>query len=136
MFDKMRGREPKPDFGARRFAHYEVAFGRSRVQQGQGQVSSHLRSTKSSGKEAQQGIAAFPFVEVERNVSVELEGHKQFLGVSKYERYGVHPDREKSDCLEDQINHELQRLGYPRCKLPRLHSFIDFLPLKNSDNRP
>jgi hypothetical protein len=29
----------------------------------------------------------------------------------------VHPDREKSDGLEDEINHELQRLGYPKCAL-------------------
>ena len=55
-------------------------------------------------------------IEIGRDVSAELEGHKQFLGLSRYDRYSLHPDREKSDGLEDQINRELQQLGYPKCK--------------------
>jgi DUF1680 family protein len=120
MFDKMRGKEPKPDFGARRIAHYEVAFGRSRVLQGQNPLALH--GTKLGDKERKHSILTPPGVEVEveQDVSVELEGHKQFLGLSRYDRYGVHPDREKSDGLEDQINHELQRLGYPKCMSQKL----------------
>ena len=117
LFDKMRGKEPKPDFGVRRTAHYEVAFGRSRVLQGQNSLP--LRGTKRGDKEAKQSTPVIPAVEieVEREVSVEVEGHKQFLGLSQYDWYGVHPDRKKSNGLEDQINHELQRLGYPKCAL-------------------
>jgi len=120
LFDKMRGKEPKPDFGARRSAHYEVAFGRSRVLQGQSSLLLH--GTKHGDKEAKQSIPVLPAVEieVERDVSVEVEGHRQFLGLSRHDLYGVHPDREKSDGLEDEINHELQRLGYPKCA-PFIH---------------
>lgn len=112
MFDKLRGKEPKPDFGARRIAHYEIAFGRSRVLQGH---SLPLRSTK-GGHEGAKHRKSTAGIEIERDVSVELEGHKQFLGLSRYDRYSLHPDREKSDGLEDQINRELQQLGYPKCR--------------------
>jgi hypothetical protein len=84
MFDKMRGKEPKPDFGARRTAHYEVAFGRSRLlHEGQGQNTLSLRGTKRGDKEAKQSTPVLPAVEieVERDVSVEVDGHKQFLGL-------------------------------------------------------
>jgi hypothetical protein len=97
---------------------------------------------KPGDKEAKDSIPALPAVEieVERDVSVEVEGRKQFLGLNRYDWYGVHPDREKSDGLENQINHELQRLGYPKSTLPAFRSFILFLlvfsqVIKNSDDR-
>ncbi len=112
MLDKVRGKEPKPDVGARRVAHYEAAFGRSRFPQ-----STILQHVGKHDDEANPGGPVLPALEVriERDTHVELEGHQQWLGLSKHDRYGMHPQREKSEALEDQINHELEKLGYPKC---------------------
>ena len=123
MFDKIRGNEPKPDFGARRIAHYEGAFGRSRVFQGQSQNSLLLRSAKHSDKKGKYEDPALPAmqIEIKREVSVMVEGHHQLLGLSKCDRYGLHPELEKSDGLEDQINRELQNQGDSTCALRRFY---------------
>lgn len=109
MLDKMRAREPKPDFGARRIAHYESAFGRPRPHQhGQG----------GGNRNYDNGIRTptLPVTNsVEQDIEVELEGQRQRLGLNRHDGYyGVYPHREKSEGLEDQINHELERLGYPK----------------------
>lgn len=50
-----------------------------------------------------------------------VEGHHQLLGLSKCDRYGLHPELEKSDGLEDQINRELQNQGDSTCALRRFY---------------
>lgn len=114
MYDKLRGREPKYDRGAWRNAHYEVAFGRSRFNQ----PIVTTQKEKDDRSEVESRVATLPVVEVEidREVEVDLEGHRQWLGLQKNERYGLHPQREKSDSLEIQINRELEERGYPTCK--------------------
>ena len=108
LLDKMRAREPKPDFGARRIAHYESAFGRPRPHQhGQGGA---------PNKGYDNGIQT-PTLPVTISVEqdVEPEGRRQWLGSNRHDRYyGLYPQREKSEGLGDQINHELERLGYPK----------------------
>ncbi|KAF9524015.1 organic solute transporter Ostalpha-domain-containing protein [Crepidotus variabilis] len=115
MFDKMRGKEPKYDRGAMRNAHYEVAFGRSRFQQPESELVQ--KEKKIDGKElGTQGTATLPVVEIEvdKETEVDLDGSKQWLGLGKHERYGLHPQREKSEGLEAQINYELERRGLPQ----------------------
>ena len=113
LYDKIRGKEPKLDVGAKRSAHYEVAFGRSRFPQ-----SLSPQGVQNTEKmERKFGNATLPSVEIEvdRAVEVEVEGQRQWLGLGKDDRYGLHPGREKSEGLEEQIDHELERLGYPKC---------------------
>ncbi|KAF8160849.1 organic solute transporter Ostalpha-domain-containing protein [Crassisporium funariophilum] len=104
MLDKMRGKEPAPDFGAYRSTHYERAFGRPRLAQVDKQP-----QPENIAKSKQ---ATLPAVEIEinRHIEVDIGGQKQWL-------YGIgSPRREKSEGLQEQIDHELQRLGYPTCK--------------------
>lgn len=112
MLDKVRGKEPKPDFGARRAAHYEAAFGRPRFPQ-----STILQHGGNRRKEVKLGEPVLPAlgVRIEQDTHVERDSQRQYLGPSKYDRYELHPQREKSEALEDQINHELEKLGYPKC---------------------
>ncbi|KAJ7129004.1 organic solute transporter Ostalpha-domain-containing protein [Mycena crocata] len=96
ILDKMRGREPTPDMGARRIAHYESAFGRPRP--------SNLPTSKgfdgSDPNDAEKGLLA-PSAR-----QLESRDDTPWLGLPGYER------REKSEALEVQIERELQRRGY------------------------
>ncbi|KAJ7782783.1 organic solute transporter Ostalpha-domain-containing protein [Mycena metata] len=87
IMDKMRGREPTPDVGARRFAHYESAFGRPRP--------SNLPTSKlTENGDAEKGL-------------LSNGEHVPRLGLPGYSNR-----REKSEGLEIQIERELERRGY------------------------
>ncbi|KAJ6558437.1 organic solute transporter Ostalpha-domain-containing protein [Mycena vulgaris] len=96
ILDRMRGREPTPDIGARRNAHYESAFGRPRP------------SNLPSGK----GLREHGQNDVEKGLlspsGIQLEPREDtpWLGLAGYSR------REKSEGLEVQIEKELERRGY------------------------
>jgi hypothetical protein len=89
--DKMRGREPAPDYGARRIAHYERVFERPRQ--------SHLPINKDLGEtDAEKGLLLSPSgVKLETPAWLEVPGRNR---------------REKSEALEVQIEKELERRGY------------------------
>jgi hypothetical protein len=95
ILDKMRGREPTPDIGARRNAHYESAFGRPRP------------SNLPSGKGLENGPS-----DVEKGLlspsgnRLDTRDDMAWLGPAGYSR------REKSEGLEVQIEKELERRGY------------------------
>ncbi|KAJ7039115.1 organic solute transporter Ostalpha-domain-containing protein [Mycena alexandri] len=87
IVDKIRGREPTPDVGARRFAHYESAFGRPRP------------SNLPTSKMAENGDAEKGLLSNREDVPrLGLPGHSN--------------RREKSEGLEIQIERELERRGY------------------------
>ncbi|KAJ7502904.1 organic solute transporter Ostalpha-domain-containing protein [Mycena galericulata] len=90
ILDKMRGREPTPDMGVRRIAHYESAFGRPRP--------SNLRPSTGLGESRPN--------DVEKGLLESREGMPSWLGVPEHSR------REKSESLEVQIQKELERRGY------------------------
>ncbi|KAJ7287291.1 DUF300-domain-containing protein [Mycena rebaudengoi] len=88
IWDKMCGREPTPDKGARRIAHYESAFGRPRP-------------------------SDLPKILTDTGRSEANAAEKGLLSPSKpKERWLGHDRREKSESLEVQIARELQRRGY------------------------
>ncbi|KAJ7244199.1 organic solute transporter Ostalpha-domain-containing protein [Mycena haematopus] len=88
--DKIRGREPTPDHGARRVAHYANVFERPRQ--------SHLPTDKSLGNtEAEKGLLSPSGVQLETPPWLEIPGRNR---------------REKSEALEVQIEKELERRGY------------------------
>ncbi|KAF8070429.1 organic solute transporter Ostalpha-domain-containing protein, partial [Lyophyllum atratum] len=109
IWDKMRGKEPTPDVGARRIAHYEGAFGRSRALYPKG-------ANHDPGMPCEEErVATLPVVEVEieREVDVDIEGEKQWLGLGDNYGYGLgYIKREKSDDLAVQIERELEKRGY------------------------
>ena len=108
MYDKMRGKEPKPDFGVIRQTHYEEAFGRHRALPGK----PHW-SPRSDSKHEELPEATFPTVEIEVEREIEIEGQRQWLLLGKQNR--LHPGRERSEGLQEQFDKELQRLGYSNC---------------------
>jgi hypothetical protein len=88
IWDKMCGREPTPDKGARRIAQYESAFGRPRP-------------------------SDLPKILTDTGRSEANAAEKGLLSPSKpKERWLGHDRREKSESLEVQIARELQRRGY------------------------
>ncbi|KAJ3517263.1 hypothetical protein NLJ89_g614 [Agrocybe chaxingu] len=111
MYEKMRGKEPTPDFGAKRAAHYESAFGRTRPGPGMPLT----KAEKEDKTNAKLNDVTFPAVEIEvdQEVEVDIEGQQQWLGLGKNDRYGLNSRRERSEGLQEQIDHELERLGYP-----------------------
>lgn len=110
MFDKMRGKEPKPDFGVLRQSHYEEAFGRQRALPGRSQWSS-----RTDRKSEELPEPTFPTLEIEVDRETEVEGQRQWLLLDK--RNPLHPNRERSEGLQEQFEKELERLGYPKCML-------------------
>lgn len=107
IWDKIRGREPTPDVGARRIAHYEGAFGRPRA--------SYLKRNNDNQVAAREQKPTLPVVEiaVDEQVDVDVEGERQWLGVGDDYGYGLgYIRREKSDDLAVQIERELEKRGY------------------------
>ncbi|KAJ7125042.1 organic solute transporter Ostalpha-domain-containing protein, partial [Mycena epipterygia] len=94
ILDKIRGREPTPDMGARRIAHYESAFGRPRP--------SNLPTSKGLGEsdDVEKGFLS------PSAIQMETREDTSWLGLGGYNR------REKSEGLEVQIERELERRGY------------------------
>jgi len=109
MFDKIRGKEPKPDLGVIREGYYESAFGRQRRLPGRPQ-----RSQLIPHKKEKDDSPVFPVVEIEVDQEFEINGHKQWLSLDKYDRFN-HPKRDRSEGLQEQIEQELAKRGYPRC---------------------
>jgi hypothetical protein len=125
MFDKIRGKEPKPDLGIIRENHYESAFGRQRPLPGKPQRSRRVPRRKEKGDSP-----VFPVVEIEADQEFETNGHKQWLSLGKYDRFN-NPRRDRSEGLQEQIERELEKRGYPRraeffCLL-HVHELIQFL---------
>ncbi|KAF7362163.1 hypothetical protein MVEN_00562400 [Mycena venus] len=90
IMDRMRGREPTPDRGARRIAHYETVFERPRQ--------ANLPTNKGLGEtDAEKGLLSPSRVQLETPPWLELPRHNR---------------REKSEALEVQIEKELERRGY------------------------
>ncbi|KAJ7668515.1 organic solute transporter Ostalpha-domain-containing protein [Mycena polygramma] len=92
IMDKMRGREPTPDHGARRIAHYESAFGRPR----QPNLPTH-KGLGENRDDIEKGLLSPSGVQLETPPWLGLPGHSR---------------REKSEGLEVQIEKELERRGY------------------------
>ncbi|KAJ6602161.1 organic solute transporter Ostalpha-domain-containing protein [Mycena sp. CBHHK59/15] len=99
IWDKMHGREPTPDMGARRIAHYESAFGRPRP--------SNMAASKLLGGNVQnEANMAEKELSAPSGTQLERREDRQWLGLVGYDR------REKSEGLEVQIEKELARRGY------------------------
>ncbi|KAJ3720117.1 organic solute transporter Ostalpha-domain-containing protein [Lentinula raphanica] len=98
LWEKMRGRNPKPDINARRAAHYENAFGPARP-----------TGTMKEPIIEKQDPLAFPMVRVEKEYYDDTHG-RQWLGHGNDYGYGIY--REKSDGLEIEFERELERRGY------------------------
>jgi len=111
MFDKMRGKEPTPDFGVIRESHYESAFGRSRP------ISGKMEQLDTDDHKETPKDPTLPVVSVavDRETEIRIEGERQWLALDRYDRGANLPRRERSEGLQEQIDHELQRLGYPTC---------------------
>nr|GAT46121.1 predicted protein [Mycena chlorophos] len=90
IMDKMSGREPTPDRGARRFAHYESAFGRPRP------ANLATSNLKVEELDLEKGLRSPPAAGAEYPW-LRLPGDNR---------------REKSEDLEIQINRELEMRGY------------------------
>ena len=103
---KVRRREPALDVHPRRVAYYEEAFGKSRppgrdLLEETGPLTKD-RPTLPSLK-----------VEVEQDITVDIEGERQWLGLGDDYAYGLgYMRKEKSDELEVQIGRELEKRGY------------------------
>ncbi|KAF5322163.1 hypothetical protein D9619_001707 [Psilocybe cf. subviscida] len=110
MFDRMRGREPTPDFGVIRENHYEGAFGRSRRAQ-----PTSIAKLSADQKKYTLDDVTYPTVaiDVEEKVEVDVDGRRQWLMPERDRRRGLHPGREKSEGLLEQFDKELEKLGYP-----------------------
>ncbi|KAJ2931295.1 hypothetical protein H1R20_g5808, partial [Candolleomyces eurysporus] len=110
MFDKMRGREPSPDFSARRAAHYERAFGQSRPSQLENKVKVEGVAKKSK---LNSKLTPSSDITVNQQVEVDVAGERQWLGLGDDYGYGLgYFRRERSEGLSVQIEKELQQRGY------------------------
>lgn len=106
MFDKMRGKEPSPDFSARRAAHYERAFGQSRPSQPENKAVVDAGAKKSK-------LTPSNDITVNQQVEVDVAGERQWLGLGDDYGYGLgYFRRERSEGLSVQIEKELQQRGY------------------------
>jgi hypothetical protein len=110
LLDKIRGKEPKPDLGIIREGHYESAFGKQRQLPGRLQRSQLTAHEKE--KDEDDGLV-FPVVEIEVDQEFGINGHRQWLSLDKYDRFN-HPKRDRSEGLQEQIEQELEKRGYPR----------------------
>jgi hypothetical protein len=113
MFDKFRGREPRHDFGARRHAHYEEAFGQTRPAQ-TATPAGDKNGKLPAGKTGKDDPKASPASEIaiNREVEVDVSGERQWLGLGDDYGYGLgYFGRERSDALSVQIEKELQIRG-------------------------
>ncbi|KAF7375876.1 hypothetical protein MSAN_00002000 [Mycena sanguinolenta] len=87
--DKLRGREPTPDYGARRVAHYANVFERPRQ--------SHLPTDKMGEPDSEKELLSPSAVQMEPPPWLEIPRGNR---------------RERSETLEVQIEKELERRGY------------------------
>ncbi|KAF7315183.1 hypothetical protein MIND_00032700 [Mycena indigotica] len=94
IIDKIRGREPTPDRGARRFGHYESAFGRPRPSN---LPTSKAMDDKAEQRDLEKGLLSPRALAANDIPWLKLPGDER---------------REKSEDLEIQIERELERRGY------------------------
>ncbi|KAF5384473.1 hypothetical protein D9757_006471 [Collybiopsis confluens] len=99
LWEKLRGRDPGHDVGARRVADYESAFGVPRRSE---------NAQKERSNEMGDPLV-FPMISTEKFPYDSPPGN-QWLGDGHHYGYGVF--REKSDDFETQIEKELERRGY------------------------
>ncbi|KAF8653287.1 hypothetical protein AX16_003989 [Volvariella volvacea WC 439] len=113
MYDKIRGRPPAVDHGARRHAMYEEAFGRARPSHMPPRRESHNQKVRAAENKSPQPTLPDVEVEVQRRVVVDVEGERQWLGIGEEYGYGWGLTRkEQSDSLGVQIDRELEKRGY------------------------
>jgi len=113
LFDKIRGREPRHDFGARRTAHYEHAFGQARPAPGKPHKPQQDAGAKAQKKQ-KAGSTPTSDITINQQVDVDVAGERQWLGLGDDYGYGLgYFRRERSDALSIQIERELQKRGYP-----------------------
>ncbi|KAF8813756.1 DUF300-domain-containing protein [Phlegmacium glaucopus] len=103
LVEKVKGKEPTQDFGTKRTAHYEQAFGRQRPLQGKEYTNANYQERTPHPVK----------IEVDQRVEVMIEGRRQWLGIGRYGRYAW-DRRERSTALGEQIDQELERRGYPK----------------------
>ncbi|KAJ7209681.1 organic solute transporter Ostalpha-domain-containing protein, partial [Mycena pura] len=96
ILDKMHGREPKPDIGARRIAHFESAFERPRP--------SNLPTSKALDETGQN--------DVEKGLLSPSGTPREYVEHTPWLRLPDYRRREKSEGLEAQIQNELELRGY------------------------
>lgn len=105
LLDKVRGKEPSPDFGVRRAAHYEEAFGRPRL------AYAGPEKTPKGSHNLGEKLAAHPAL-VNQEVQIEVGGERQWLGTGDDYGYGLgYLRRERSEGLAAQIERELGSRG-------------------------
>ena len=113
LVDKIRGKEPTHDAGAKRTAYYERAFGRQRPLHGKEYTDTNFVKYK-------ERIPHPIKIDIDREVEIMVEGPRQWLGLGRYGRYAWNrTERERSERsigLEEQIDQELERRGYLRSK--------------------
>jgi hypothetical protein len=116
VVDRIKGREPTSDKGARRVAYLEDIFGRARARPAHivcGKDESAKRTLWGLGAKEKGSQVAPLEVEVVEQVDVDVEGERQWLGLGDDYAYGLgYARRERSDGLEEQIEQELQRRGF------------------------
>ncbi|KAF5325855.1 hypothetical protein D9611_000018 [Ephemerocybe angulata] len=132
MFDKMRGREPRHDFGARRAAHYEEAFGQARPAQPK------AKKGVAANRKANQPNLSPSDITIRQEVEVDVSGERQWLGLGDDYGYGLgYFRRQKSERLSVQIGKELQARGYSPEELPaRVPTEHGHLPLDPDQDVP
>ncbi|KJA20771.1 hypothetical protein HYPSUDRAFT_42863 [Hypholoma sublateritium FD-334 SS-4] len=107
MFDSMRGKEPTADFGVVRGSHYEGAFGRQRPAVG---IDRQPHTRDHRVNVADLTYPTFE-IEVDQDVEVIVSGRREWLFLEKFNQRLGHPAREKSEGLQEQIDHELALRG-------------------------
>ena len=108
ILDRARGREPRPDMGARRAAYLEVVFGKGRPTPPL--QATHQFKQQALDRKAKDSLKRPLEVRVEESVDVDVGGERQWLGTGDDYAYGLgYARREKSETLGEQIARELQR---------------------------
>ncbi|KAJ8696250.1 hypothetical protein PTI98_006132 [Pleurotus ostreatus] len=108
IWDRMRGREPRPDVNARRLAHHEEVMGRSRLPPNFTKARAVVQ-TREVGEEKEKA----PLIKVDVEERVEIDGRRDWLGGRDDFGYTLGPvRRERSEGLEAQIQSELAKRGF------------------------
>ncbi|KAG9220647.1 hypothetical protein CCMSSC00406_0003746 [Pleurotus cornucopiae] len=108
IWDRMRGREPRPDVNARRLAHHEEVMGRSRLPPNFTKARA-VAQTREVGEEKEK----VPLIKVDVEERVEVDGRRDWLGGRDEFGYTLGPvRRERSEGLEAQIQSELAKRGF------------------------
>ncbi|KAL4266333.1 DUF300-domain-containing protein [Pleurotus pulmonarius] len=108
IWDRMRGREPRPDVNARRLAHHEEVMGRSRLPSNFTKARA-VAQIREAGEEKEKA----PLIKVNVEERVEVDGRRDWLGGRDEVGYTLGPvRRERSEGLEAQIQSELAKRGF------------------------